>query len=64
MNLALSNSLVDLLLGLPRKDWNALFGEAVRKDEAAAAEKARERESPPQPRHDAVARAGRLRRRL
>lgn len=45
MNLALSNSLVDLLLGLPRKDWNALDAEALRKDEAAAAEKARERES-------------------
>ncbi len=45
MNLALSNSLVDLLLGLPRKDWNGLFAEAVRRDEAAAAERARERES-------------------
>ncbi len=45
MNLALSNSLVDLLLGLPRKDWNGLCAEAVREDEAAAAERARERES-------------------
>ena len=45
MNLALSNSLVDLLLGLPPKNWNALFAEAVRKDEAAAADKAREREA-------------------
>jgi CubicO group peptidase (beta-lactamase class C family) len=45
MNLALSNSLVDLLLGLPRKDWNALDAEALRKDGAAATEKASERES-------------------
>ncbi len=44
MNLALSNSLLDLLLGLPRRDWNALIATAVRKDEAAAAEKVRERE--------------------
>ncbi len=41
MNLPLSNALVDLLLGLPRKDWNGLCAEAVRKDEAAAAERAR-----------------------
>ena len=64
MNLALSNSLVDLLLGLPRKDWNGLCAEAVRKDEAAAAEKARRARIPPRPRHQAVARAGRLCRRL
>jgi CubicO group peptidase (beta-lactamase class C family) len=43
MNQALSNSLVDLLLGLPRKDWNAVCGKAVLKAEAAAADKARER---------------------
>ena len=45
MNQALSNSLVDLLLGLPKKDWNALCGKAVLKAEAAAADKAREREA-------------------
>ncbi|HVS38408.1 MAG TPA: serine hydrolase, partial [Gemmataceae bacterium] len=45
MNLALSNSLVDLLLDLPRKDWNGLFREAVRKDEEAAMGRAREREA-------------------
>jgi CubicO group peptidase (beta-lactamase class C family) len=45
MNLALSDTLVDLLLGLPRKDWNALLGEAMRKAEAAEADKVRERES-------------------
>jgi CubicO group peptidase (beta-lactamase class C family) len=45
MNLALSNKLVDLLLGLPPKDWDALDMEAVRKAEAAAADRARERES-------------------
>ena len=45
MDLALSNSLVDILLGLPRRDWNALLGEAVRKDAAAAADKARVREA-------------------
>src|SRR5438105_3300930 len=45
MNLVLSNTLVDLLLGLPRKDWDVLDAEAVRKAEAAVAERTRERES-------------------
>ncbi len=45
MNQALSNSLVDLLLGLPKKDWNAVGVRAVLKAEAAAADKAREREA-------------------
>jgi CubicO group peptidase (beta-lactamase class C family) len=45
MNQALSNSLVDLLLDLPKKDWNAICGRAVLKAEAAAADKAREREA-------------------
>jgi CubicO group peptidase (beta-lactamase class C family) len=45
MNQALSNSLVDLLLDLPKKDWNAVCSRAVRKAEAAAADKAREREA-------------------
>ena len=49
MNQALSNSLVDLLLDLPKKDWNALGVQAVRKAEAAAADKAREREAHRQP---------------
>jgi CubicO group peptidase (beta-lactamase class C family) len=43
MNLALSNSLLDLLLGLPRKDWNRIVGEVVREEEAAAAARQRER---------------------
>ena len=63
MNLPLSNALVDLLLGLPRKDWNGLCTEAVRKDEAAAADRRRAR-VPPRSRHDAVARSCRLYRRL
>ena len=33
MNLAAGNNLLDLLLGLPRKDWNAYLGEQVRKEE-------------------------------
>jgi CubicO group peptidase (beta-lactamase class C family) len=36
MNLALSNSLLDLLLGLPKKDWNALHAAALRKVHARA----------------------------
>lgn len=40
MNLALSNTLVDRLLGFPRKDWNAFWQELV-EAEAAAAESAR-----------------------
>jgi CubicO group peptidase (beta-lactamase class C family) len=35
MNLAASNSLVDLLLGLPYKDWNAYYAEVVSRKEAA-----------------------------
>jgi CubicO group peptidase (beta-lactamase class C family) len=35
MNLALSNMLVDHLLGLPAKGWHALFREIVRQEEAA-----------------------------
>jgi CubicO group peptidase (beta-lactamase class C family) len=45
MNLALSNTLLDLLLGLPRKDWNAVLGEAVRKAQEAEADKRRAREA-------------------
>lgn len=36
MNLALSNRLVDHFLRLQRKDWNAILGEQVRNQEAAA----------------------------
>lgn len=36
MNLAVSNRLVDLFLGLPRKDWNAYIADQVQKQEAAA----------------------------
>jgi hypothetical protein len=44
MNLALSNSLVDLLLGLPAKDWNKYLLQ-VQADEADAAKvKARQEE--------------------
>jgi CubicO group peptidase (beta-lactamase class C family) len=44
MNLAVSNNLVDLLLGLPKKDWNAYVGEQVRKQETAARARYQERE--------------------
>jgi CubicO group peptidase (beta-lactamase class C family) len=36
INLALGNTLVDLYLGLPKKDWDAYFLGAVRKEEATA----------------------------
>jgi len=42
MNLPLSNSLVDLLLGLPKKDWNTYFLDLVKKDEADAKQRAEE----------------------
>jgi hypothetical protein len=44
MNLALSNTLVDLSLGLPRKDWGAIIGEAIRKGQAAEADRLRARD--------------------
>jgi CubicO group peptidase (beta-lactamase class C family) len=43
MNLAVSNSLVDLLLGLPRKDWNAHVAAQMRKLEEANEQRLRER---------------------
>jgi CubicO group peptidase (beta-lactamase class C family) len=43
MNLALSNTLLDLLLGLPRKDWDGLIREALLRGEREEAEKARAR---------------------
>lgn len=42
MNVALSNTLIDHLLDLPRKDWHAYVREQVRKSELAAQEKQRE----------------------
>ena len=36
INLALENSLVDLFLGLPKKDWNAHFLAVVKKEQTAA----------------------------
>jgi CubicO group peptidase (beta-lactamase class C family) len=42
MNLPLSNSIVDLLLGLPKNDWNGHFLDLVKKDEADAKERARQ----------------------
>jgi CubicO group peptidase (beta-lactamase class C family) len=44
MNIALSNSLLEMLLGLPHRDWNALVAEAQRKDEAEAEKKEREKQ--------------------
>jgi CubicO group peptidase (beta-lactamase class C family) len=45
MNQAVSNSLLDLLLELPRRDWNAYLHEQLQKEGAAAAVRARERET-------------------
>src|SRR5436305_12461467 len=43
MNLALSNSLVDVLLGLPERDWNKyLLGIQAEEEEAARVQKKRE----------------------
>jgi CubicO group peptidase (beta-lactamase class C family) len=36
LNLALGNSLIDLFLDLPKKDWNAYFLRVVKKEQAAA----------------------------
>ena len=44
MNLAVSNSLVDVLLGLSKKDWNAYVAEQVRKQESASRTRYFERE--------------------
>ena len=43
MNMALSNTLVDLLTGLPAKDWHGTLAEVVRKDEEASRAKLEER---------------------
>jgi hypothetical protein len=36
MNLAISNMILDRILGLEARDWNTIIGEAVKIDEAAA----------------------------
>jgi CubicO group peptidase (beta-lactamase class C family) len=35
MNLAISNSILDQVLGLEARDWNTILGDAVKKEEAA-----------------------------
>jgi CubicO group peptidase (beta-lactamase class C family) len=62
INLALSYTLLDLLLGLPYKDWNAYYGDLV-KEEQATAQKAREdrtaaRKPDTRPTHERKAYAG------
>jgi CubicO group peptidase (beta-lactamase class C family) len=44
MNLAVSNTLVDFLLGLPKKDWNAYISEQVHKEKATARDRFQARE--------------------
>lgn len=44
MNIALGNSLLDLLLRLPFQDWNAYYGEMVRREEATLKERKRQEE--------------------
>jgi CubicO group peptidase (beta-lactamase class C family) len=61
MNLAVSNRLVDLLLGLAARDWNQYLGGQVKKAEAAALARQREREAkrrPVKPSRDLAAYAG------
>ena len=43
MNIALNNSLLELLLGLPPRNWNAIVGKAEDKDEADSKRKECER---------------------
>jgi CubicO group peptidase (beta-lactamase class C family) len=45
MNQALSNALVDRMLGLPSKDWNAILGTVARQEAADAEETLRAREA-------------------
>jgi CubicO group peptidase (beta-lactamase class C family) len=45
MNIALSNTLVDVLLGLPRKDWTGYFQGVVRQEEAQTEARYHEREA-------------------
>lgn len=62
MNLAISNQLVDLLQGLPRKDWNKFYVDQVHQGEAAALARWREREARrrpgTKPSHELAAYAG------
>jgi hypothetical protein len=44
MNLALTNRLIDILLQIPGRDWNAYFGEQARGEEKADEEAVRRRE--------------------
>jgi CubicO group peptidase (beta-lactamase class C family) len=44
MNIALSNSLLEMLLGLPPHDWNAIVTEAQHRDEEEAKQKEREKQ--------------------
>jgi hypothetical protein len=48
-NLALNNNLVDLILGLSRKDWNALLAEVDRKEKEATRALARQRQEKQHP---------------
>ncbi|HJT79300.1 MAG TPA: serine hydrolase [Gemmataceae bacterium] len=62
MNLALSNTLVDRLLGLAHRDWNAFYQAEVRQEAAEAEARYRAREASRQPdthpSHDLAAYAG------
>ncbi|HZU38522.1 MAG TPA: serine hydrolase, partial [Gemmataceae bacterium] len=62
MNLALSNTLVDLLLALPHKDWNSYLKGQVRQQEADAqarlAHLAKQRHPNTHPTHDLAAYTG------
>jgi CubicO group peptidase (beta-lactamase class C family) len=49
MNIALSNSLLEMLLGLPPRDWNAIVSAAQRRDEADAEQKESEKQTRRQP---------------
>lgn len=44
MNIALSNSLLEMLLDLPHRDWNKIVAAAEDKDEAETAKKEREKQ--------------------
>jgi CubicO group peptidase (beta-lactamase class C family) len=44
MNLALSNTLVDLLLKLPKRDWNKYLGDVLKEEEEEAKIRNRQRE--------------------
>ena len=49
MNQALSNAIVDSMLGLPPKDWNAIVESAVRRETADIAKQLQNREAERQP---------------